>query len=348
MYGIFTDKVLKAPKNGGFKMDGYWVWCPSVIKAEDNRYHMFASRWKKEMPMHPGWLVGSEIVRAVADTPEGPYHFEEVILTSRGPQYWDGRSVHNPTIRKVGDTYVLYYIGTTHPFPELADWSDLTNDDPRTIVARSNKRIGMATAKSIFGPWERRNEPILTTRPNHFDNFLVSNPAPLIKKDGSVLMVYKCREYKHDLYQKALHSAIMQFGIAKSESFNGKYTHLTDKPIFDSEYYDIEDPFIWEGHGRYHMIAKDMIGNICGEKSGGFYASSINGEEWDMAKGKLAYSRHVLWDDGTLEEMGNMERPFILFDGETPTHLFFATSDSPNGGGIMACKNTWNMVIPLK
>ena len=40
------DLMLPAPINGGFKMDGYWIWCGSVIKGEDGRYHMFSSRWK--------------------------------------------------------------------------------------------------------------------------------------------------------------------------------------------------------------------------------------------------------------------------------------------------------------
>jgi len=70
-----ASKMLPAPVNGGFRMEGYWVWCGSAIKGEDGRYHLFASRWKKNQPMHPGWLFGSEIVRAVSDCPEGPYTF---------------------------------------------------------------------------------------------------------------------------------------------------------------------------------------------------------------------------------------------------------------------------------
>jgi hypothetical protein len=38
------DCLLPAPKNGGFAMDGYILWCSSVIKVGDT-YHMFASRW---------------------------------------------------------------------------------------------------------------------------------------------------------------------------------------------------------------------------------------------------------------------------------------------------------------
>src|SRR5437763_1291307 len=38
------DSLRPAVKNGGFAMDGYFIWCSSVIKVGDT-YHMFASRW---------------------------------------------------------------------------------------------------------------------------------------------------------------------------------------------------------------------------------------------------------------------------------------------------------------
>ena len=102
MQGKLSDRMLPAPVGSGFEMDGYWVWDGSVIKGEDGRYHMFASRWPKIYPMHPGWMIASEVVRASCDTPDGKYEFEEVVLPARGPQYWDGRATHNPQITKQG------------------------------------------------------------------------------------------------------------------------------------------------------------------------------------------------------------------------------------------------------
>lgn len=143
------DRIMPAPAQGGFAMDDYWVWCGSVIKGEDNRYHMFASRWPKKMPFHPGWMVASEIVRASADQPEGPYTFGEVVLPARGAQFWDGRATHNPSITKYGDTYVLFYMGSTHPFADPKG-EELILSAPEATVARSNKRIGIATSKKCI------------------------------------------------------------------------------------------------------------------------------------------------------------------------------------------------------
>lgn len=343
MYEInLKERMLPVKKNSGFRMEGYWVWCGSVIKAE-GRYHMFASRWPKTQPMHPGWIFSSEIVRAVSDTPEGPYEFAEVVLPARGPEYWDGRMTHNPCIRKRGNQYVLYYIGTTHPFPEPE--TTVKHEDAIVVVCRANKRIGIATADHITGPWTRYDKPVLDVRPGHFDNLLVSNPAPCINADGSVLMIYKSRSYKKPPYVGELHGS-MQLGAAAADSCEGIYRVLTEKPLFPEDVV-VEDPCIWKENGVYHMIAKDMFGNVCKEQYGGIHAWSKDGINWNLVRGELAYSRKITWDDGTEQLMGNMDRPSMIFDEESNvTHLIFAVSDGTDS--FMDAKNTWNIVIPLK
>lgn len=337
--------MLPAPLHGGFAMEGYWVWCGSVIRGDDGNYHLFASRWPKTQPMHPGWLLQSEVVRAVSAVPEGPYEFAGVVLPARGPEYWDGRMTHNPRIMKQGNTYILYYIGSTHPFADIGAGEILTPEDPRVIVARSNKRIGIATASCVTGPWKRFDAPVLPTRPGHFDSFLTSNPAPCFQKDGSAVLIYKARAYKEPPYTGLLHGK-MTLGAARSDNWAGPYRVMTETSLFPDGV-EVEDPFIWQEEGVFQMIAKDMHGNVCGEKYGGIHAWSKDGVKWNLIHGELAYSRRVLWSDGTVRLMGNMERPCLLFDEKgRATHAFFAASDGTNG--FYDAENTWNMVIPLK
>ena len=113
----FIDRIEPAPVGGGFAMEGYWVWCGSVIRGEDGKYHMFAARWPATYLFFQGYPTNSEVVRAVSATPEGPYSFEEVVLPARGAGHWDGRMTHNPTIHRWGDTYLLFYIGSTFTGP---------------------------------------------------------------------------------------------------------------------------------------------------------------------------------------------------------------------------------------
>src|SRR4051812_5965185 len=57
-----TLSLMPAIKKGGFRMDDFVLWCPSVIKVGDT-YHLFASRWPAEFGLG-GWTSYSECVRA--------------------------------------------------------------------------------------------------------------------------------------------------------------------------------------------------------------------------------------------------------------------------------------------
>lgn len=142
------DKIQPAIKNAGFKMPGYILWCPSVIKV-GNIYHMFASRWPEKYGL-AGWTTHSEVVRATSNNLYGPYTFQEVVIQKRDG-FWDNDRAHNPKITKVGDKFVLYYISSAN-------------------------ETGYAWADAITGPWHRIDAPAM--------NF--SNPAPLVMPDQSI------------------------------------------------------------------------------------------------------------------------------------------------------------------
>jgi hypothetical protein len=164
-------------------MDGYFVWCGSVIKADGN-YHMFASRWPEDTQFPQGYRQHSEIVRAVAPRAEGRYEFQEVVLGKREPDKWDGGMAHNPAIYKVGDTHVLYYIGSK---------------------AGGRRHVGIATAPSVRGPWTRRDQPLEVGYAGD-----ACNPAACFAADGSVKLVWRTSD--------------LRVCISTAPSFEGPYT----------------------------------------------------------------------------------------------------------------------------
>lgn len=337
------ERIDASPVDGGFQMADYWVWGSSVVKGEDGLFHMFVSRWPKKLPFHPGWMVASEVVHAVSETPEGPYQFSDVALSARGAQYWDGQSIHNPRVLKHKDTYVMFYMGSTHPFEDITDTKVLTLSSPYTIVGRSNKRIGIATSKSPYGPWERRDTPVLETKPDTFYSFLTSNPAPWINEDGSVVLIFKSRKYNE---QFPYHSSMM-IGLATADHYEGTYEVAVKEPIFGRDKVgEIEDPFIWKDQSGYHLIAKDQLGDITKKKHSGVLAHSHDAIHWQLDDEPLAYVKKIQWSDGAVIEMGQLERPFGLIQDGKLTHLFFATMDGPGGFGNST--KSWNMVVPLK
>ncbi|MFA6815704.1 MAG: glycoside hydrolase family protein [Lentisphaeria bacterium] len=329
-------------------MENYRIWGSSIIHGKDGRFYMFASRVPKFLRFHPGWMIASEIVRASSDTPEGPYVFEEVVLPARGAQYWDGRSTHNPKIVQCNGKYVLFYMGSTHPFeevtPETADLLDIHSK--WCIVARANKRIGIAISDSVFGPWERFDEPILKTKPNTFYSFFTSNPSPVIDENGKVYLIFKSRCYHQNSYGR------MMIGLATAPDVRGPYSVINTEPLFSNEKFgEIEDPHIWKDCHGFHMLAKDQYGTITKTVRGnGILAHSEDCLHWHLDKEPLAYSKNIEWTDGKKRCIGSMERVSTLQDSKGDiTHLSFAVWEGSKGFSIESANTeAWNMVIPIQ
>ncbi len=332
----FHERLLPAPLDGGFRRAGHWVWCGSVIRGEDGQFHMFASMWTHDVPFRNNWLTNSMVVRAVADTAEGPYTFVEEVLPPRGAEHWDGCMTHNPTIHRCGDTYLLYYTGATYsdPIPQRGP-----APEEQEREAHANQRIGLATAPSPEGPWTRGDAPILQPRPGKWDGLITTNPAPCVLDDGRVLLLYKSVPRR---------GGVIMYGVAMAERYDAPYERLRDNPILWDGRDDIsyEDAYVWREDGRYHMLFNDMRGVLTGEHHAGGHAVSEDGIHWRMADPPKAYSRTIEWLDGTTTTQGSFERPQLLIQDGVPTHLFAATA---NGNGWWEdATETWSMVVPLR
>lgn len=340
----FASRLRPAPKGGGFSLDDYWVWCSSVTQGDDGRFHMFAARWPRKYPFYHGYLAASEIVRASSDTPVGPYRFEEVVLPVRGQDYWDGRMTHNPYILKYGNEYLLFYIGATYSgdIPDRARMDALRSrpgGNGETFPWYSSIRIGVARSQSVFGPWKRPPLPTFDIDPKGWDNTVVTNPSPCISPDGRILLYYR--------------SAGAKLGLAIAPDPDNSFDRFAERPVLDpGEGLRIEDPCIFWLNDHYEMVCKDLTGDITGEFHAAAHLISPDGMEWQAAPHIKAWSRTILWDDGTTTTQGSIERPFILFQSGAPSYLFAATADGPGPHegrpGHYFAENTWNMVIPLR
>ena len=334
----FIERLQPAPVVGGFSRPDHWVWCGSCVRGDDGRYHLFASSWTKSLSFHPHWLTQSCVVRAVADRPEGPYAYVDDVLPPRGPEHWDGRSTHNPTIHFHDGTYYLYYTGMTYDDPVPTPDAHCLDGSPLQQKARANQMIGLATAPSPEGPWHRPDEPLLRPRPGEWDALMTTNPAPCIHDDGRTLLAYKSTPG---------HKGKLQYGMAGAPAPEGPFKRLSDEPIFQFESGDhVEDAYMWFNGDHYELIMKDMKGGICGERHAGVHATSEDGVRWTISDPPLAYSRNLVWADGSRTTQGNLERPQLLIENGRPTHVFFATTS--DGKHFRETSHTYNLAIPLK
>lgn len=165
-----TDECMRwrlgaVPRESGFRMDGWFVWCGSPIKVDDT-YHLFASRWPEETGFPEGYRDYSEIVRATSTDRLGPYTFREVVVDRRGGDWWDGGMVHNPVVYRCGDGYALFHNASR--------------------VGGHYRELGVLTADEITGPWRRRDEALKLGVESD-----ANNPAALFEADGTVRLLWR-------------------------------------------------------------------------------------------------------------------------------------------------------------
>jgi len=281
----------KVPKESGFKMDGYWVWGGSMIKVEST-YHLFASRWKKTGPFPEGYRQNSEIVRATSKSPLGPFIFKEVVIGERDRSFWDSNMAHNPTIHRIGNEFVLLYIG-----------SDFTtfSENSKTLM----RRIGYASSKSITGPWKRCDKPLINSESN--------NPAILI--DSS-----KVKLFYRDENLKVL--------LAEADNYKGPYEIKNDNLWPDCK---LEDFYAFKANKQFHIICEDNVGAVSGHERWGIHLYSEDGvKAWKKYNTAIVYDHDIQFTDNSVLRCTRRERPQLLIEKGEITHLVNGVYDGGN------------------
>jgi len=290
----------KTAPSSGFQMEGYWVWCGSAIKV-GSTYHLFASRWPKTGKFPEGYRTNSEIVRASSKSPSGPWKFEEVVIGERESKFWDSNMAHNPTIHKIGQEYVLFYIGS--------DFSTLQNNSKALL-----RRVGYAKSKSIAGPWQRSDEPLIETESN--------NPAILVEKEGVKLMYRDAKLRVH---------------LAQAKNFQGPYKLLNDNCWPNAP---IEDFYLFKFNHQTHLICEDNVGQVSGHVRYGVHLTSKDGDNaWEKGDPVIAYNHDIELTNGEILHCIRRERPQLLIENNRITYLITSVFDG---------KNSWSQPVKLK
>ncbi len=285
-----AQRLQPVPVASGLKMEGYFIWDSSVIKVGDT-YHLFSARWLKGHPFPDDYRRHSEIIRATAKNPLGPYVFQEVVLSKRDGAHWDSLMTRNPAIRKIGDTYVLFYVGS----------------DPQHLEPGGKglplRRVGYATAKSITGPWTQAEEPVFQG-----DS---TGPAVCVEDDGSIKMVFR--------------TASLQVKLATAPNFRGPYT-VRNENVWPAD--RLEDFDFFKARGQYYIICEDNVGGVTGHQRWGALLASRDGvTHWDPLNRTAAYNHTIRFTDGSSLETNRRERPEVFIENGKMTVLFTEVYD---------------------
>ncbi len=284
----FRDRIQPVKKDSGFRMKDYWIWGGSMIRV-GNDYHLFASRWKKDNNFPDNYRNNSEIVHAVSKDPLGPFQFVQVVIGERDSIFWDANMAHNPTIHRINNEYILFYNG-----------SDFTakRNSSNTLL----RRIGFATSKSIYGPWERSEKPIIDAESN--------NPAVLVEK-SRLRLIYR--------------DAPLRVFLAEANHYRGPYQIVNDNVWPEHK---LEDFYMFKMDGSYHFICEDNVGGISGFERWGVHLVSENGiDQWRRYEPVVVYDHSLVYDDGDTLHCTRRERPQLLIQKNKITHLITGIYD---------------------
>ena len=343
------------------------VWGASVIKGDDGKYHMFYSIFEYgvgKLPFSDSWVMTSKIAYAVSEYPDRGFVFQKVVLTGRKdegrPDMWDAQSAHNPHIKYFYGKYYLYYVSSRDP-GEQAAGSAGANLSARNRT-QQKQCIGVVVAYSIDdlvnGKGKRCEKPILMPRTRvkskdvvdpspegtiaKPDNLIVVNPA-VIKRpsDGKYLLYFKGNLY--DPGWRGVH------GVAIGDTPVGPFKAL-DNFVFDVKLPDgriasAEDPYVWyDNHRRlFYAVLKDFSGKITGDKPGLALVVSQDGIEWRVARNRNVTRKQLMFENGKVVDVANLERPQLLTDNFDRPKVLYAACRLKGSKGA-----AFNVQIPLR
>ncbi len=363
------DGVKRVSGKNCFTLDNHFVWCGSVVKAEDKKYYLFYSAMESgenNPPFVDAWLLGSKIGLAVSDSPYGKFQDLGIYYNKDGyakdTSSWDAQMAHNTHIKEFNGKYYLYYCGSVDPGETAVGAENLNK---RTRI-QQNQKIGVLCFESIDdfrkGKYSCNDVPLLSPRtrvkPDNIlepspagtkalpDNIIVVNPSVVYRpSDGKYLLYFKGNMY--DPGWRGVH------GVAIGDTPAGPFIPL-DKPIFhfeteNNEKLSAEDPYVWyhKGDKRFYAVFKDFTGKFTKGKPGLAIMYSEDGIDWKLPENSLFMKKEIILANGDTITVDRLERPQILTDADgNPIVLYAACSIdniNPKKDG-----SSFSIQIPIK
>jgi hypothetical protein len=358
----FTQLLGTVDSSDFFIQKDHYLWCSTVIKGEDGKYHMFYSRWphgKRTLDDDSlnyifdgfrGWNKYSEIAYAVSDKINGPYKYVKTILKGDGDKdKWNRFTMHNPQVRKFGDYYYLYYISNSYDSSLQFNNPAFTKDWKHWLQYNATQKIGVVKFKNFKDLLKRKfstpSQPLM--QPDNIHTFEVTtNPTVTKGPNGKFYMLFKSRKPN---------VGNMTFWMAVSDQPDSHYKIASE--VFTAADMACEDPCIWYDKKRkrfyaavkYYSNSKKLVPQF------GALAliTSEDGLSWQAANHPLISMRELKMSDGRKIELAHLERPFVVTDKNgQPTALFAAAAvNEPSAGNIShvtSQNNTFIVCFPLE
>jgi hypothetical protein len=324
------------------------VWGGHALADSSGALHWYGSAIKDNKPLG-AWATASTIAHARANHPDctdsgsgssactasasnATFSLDNIVLEGDGGMGWAGGSLHgvylvqNPSPwANQTDAWLIYFTGFT------------------VVDPLASRKIGVAYAPTLAGPWSMWPVPLLTPNTNMtaVDTSSVSNSAPFFDRDGSgrVLVAYK------GLGVAAPSKPVCTDGsgrpcifVAAASHWTGPYAHVTANA--GGAVMEGEDPTLWQdSRGGWHLIKEHYIDGGLGGV-GGHCVSQTGLSDWQCTDPSTWYTTRVVLD-GTPVTLGQRERPQLVFNSAgDPIALY-------NGVRIASGTACFNAVMPF-
>ncbi|QBG46767.1 hypothetical protein EGM51_04925 [Verrucomicrobia bacterium S94] len=298
-----ADHVLPRDIDNGLEdptLENWCYWDGSIVKDDDGRYHMYASRWNQAYSHSAGWNKQSKGIHAVSDNFCGPY----TDLGETWPQ-WNNGSGHNVVGLRMHDgRYALISSEVTPgnvfvssspfgPFQHLGEFII----DPNGFYegwARYDELDDGAVRAGVLG---HLSNVMIILRPDNRYMMLARHCVPMISDNG-ILGPYKM--------------------------LNGRaWEGLENMPQFKNE-----DPTIWYSDGIYHIVVNhhgggDITYHLTSED--GIHNWSNRGLAFHKKAGIFRYT------DGIRNDWNIVQRPTVYTENGMVKAFNFSVIDVHKG-----------------
>ena len=295
--GIWGDpNVLPRDINNGLEDPDISDWCywdGKIVKDDEGKFHIYASRWDQSMSHSKGWHEGSRAMHAVSDDIMGPYKDLGMVYPD-----WMGGLGHN-------------VIG-------------MRMHDGRYAVVTSEVTTGeVFAAESPYGPFELLGQ--IQWDANGFDEGLcrynkngrMSNVKILLRPDGRYMIV-----------PRSTAVMISDEGILGPYKVMNDRIY---KPYADTlPQSKNEDPTVWYSGGRYHIVYNHWPTKTSHHFSS---EDGITDWKYRGIAFKKDEHKIFRYTNGVINDWQFIERPTAYVDEETGhvTHFIFSVIDVKKG-----------------
>eukprot|EP00040_Diaphanoeca_grandis_P023003 m.124543 g.124543 ORF g.124543 m.124543 type:complete len:368 (-) comp29065_c0_seq5:585-1688(-) len=298
--------ILALPSNQAFNSSQYTSWGGSVVMDDNGRYNMFVAVFANHSGLGK-WTSTSEIMHAVADTPDGPF-----TPTTNGPKndgIIAGPEAHNPTIVRANDgTWLLFSIG----------------------------RSPLLVSQTIDGPWSpspftKCNNPAPVVIPESDTIYVYCHGGPDLEHWGTSIGLVWAEHWNTTTWHV--------FANNTEDLFDGG-TSLFTHPVEDPFAWYSNGMFHLLMHGfRMGMVDATVTNDPsdsprCGDSYGSYARAPTPFGPWTFQENAVAYRNILKFNDSTSLALNRRERPHLFFDKNgNPTHLYNGVCPQGNTEG---------------